>query len=103
MTSKNPSWNGKEGSFGVYANKLAFYAEFVGCGDVLDENKMRKCPTKLEFESLDPSVTENKVKNDLSLCCFLYGYARVPNHRYIGTSLNNHSRPIPAPNKVTAW
>ena len=60
MTSKIPSWDRKEGLFGVYANKLAFYAEFVGCGDVLDENKMRKCLTKSEFESLDPSVTENR-------------------------------------------
>ena len=65
MTSKIPSWDGKEGLFGVYANKLAFYAEFVGCGDVLDEIKMRKCPTKSEFETLDPSVTADKVKIDL--------------------------------------
>ena len=49
MTSKILNWDGKEGSFGVYANKLAFYAEFMGCGDVLDENQMRKCLKKSEF------------------------------------------------------
>ena len=82
--SRIPSWDGKEGSFGVYANKLKFYAEFVGCGDVLDEIKMRQCPTRSEFETLDPSVTADRVKIDLykakSKLCSVIGLGQSTSH-----------------------
>ena len=50
----------------------------------MDENKMRKCLTKLEFESLDPSVTENKAKIDLykanSKLCSVIGLGQSTSH-----------------------
>ena len=52
--SKIPSWDGKSSTFGMYVNKLVFYAELVGCGDAMDKVEMRNCPTKSEYITLDP-------------------------------------------------
>ena len=65
VESKIPSWDGKSSTFGVYVNKLVFYAELVGCGDAMDKVEMRNCPTKSEYGTLDRTVADEKVKIDL--------------------------------------
>ena len=49
--SKIPCWDGKAESFGVYVRKIEACAEFVGVGDKLDPDMMKKCPTRLTSQN----------------------------------------------------
>jgi hypothetical protein len=39
--------------FGVYTCKMEAYINFIGCNDALNVHLMKKCLTKLEYDTLD--------------------------------------------------
>ncbi len=53
MKSRNPFWDWKANSFGVYVSKIDAYVKFIGVGDALDPVLMKNCPTQLEFAVLN--------------------------------------------------
>ena len=55
-----PVWDGKEESWPLWNIKFQSLAIYHDCEDLLDEDVMKDCPTKMELKGLDPSIAKDK-------------------------------------------
>jgi len=64
-----PKWDGKVESCAMYFAQISTLAEYHDCGDAMDLTTMADCPTKSEFETLQPITTDpdEKLKRKLYL------------------------------------
>ncbi len=58
-----PKWDGKVESCAMYLTQISALAEYHDCGDAMDLTAMADCPTKSEFDALQP------ITNDLDEKC----------------------------------
>ncbi len=62
-----PKWDGKVESCAMYLAQISALAEYHDCGDALDATSMRGCPTKSEFDLLQPTTTDLDEKHKRKL------------------------------------
>jgi hypothetical protein len=53
-----PKWDGKVESCAMYLAQISALAEYHDCGDAMDGMMMVDCPTKSEFDALQPTTTD---------------------------------------------
>ena len=51
-----PKWDGKVESCAMYLRQISALAEYHGCGDTMDSTVMPDCPTKSDFDALQPTT-----------------------------------------------
>jgi hypothetical protein len=62
-----PKWDGKVESCAMYLAQISALAEYHDCGDALDPIAMTGCPTKSEFDLLQPTTTDLDEKHKRKL------------------------------------
>ena len=53
-----PKWDGKVESCAMYLAQISALAEYHDCGGAIDWIAMIDCPTKSEFDALQPTTTD---------------------------------------------
>jgi hypothetical protein len=51
-----PKWDGKVESCAMYLVQISALAEYHDCGDAMDLTARTHCPTKSEFDGLQPTT-----------------------------------------------
>jgi hypothetical protein len=62
-----PKWDGKVESCAMYLVQISALAEYHDCGDAVDLTAMADCPTKSEFDALQPVTTDPDEKRKRKL------------------------------------
>ena len=62
-----PKWDGKVESCAMYLAQISTLAEYHDCGDAMDLTAMADCPTKSEFDALQPNTTEPDEKQNYDI------------------------------------
>jgi hypothetical protein len=62
-----PKWDGKVESCAMYLAQISALAEYHDCGDAMDSTAMADCPTKFEFEALQPTTVDPDEKRKRKL------------------------------------
>ncbi len=62
-----PKWDGKVESCAMCLAQISALTEYHDCGDAMDLTAMADCPTKTEFDALQPITTDPDEKQKRKL------------------------------------